>query len=124
MATLQTEEELRQRLKELEEKAAKHKKAALDGDETLSSDGHSHGELAVFYSGQVKMITNEIEALQRTKPKGGDWVILPNGKRKRIDSIEQGIAFWGHGNNEHAPLVNLVPALTGEQNCWQIDPTR
>jgi hypothetical protein len=55
---------LKQQLKELEEKGAKHKKAALDGDETLSPEGRSHGELAAFYIDQARTLARKIEGLK------------------------------------------------------------
>ena len=59
---------LKQSLKDLEEKATKHKQAALDGDESLSSDGISHGELAIIYTAQAREFARKIEALEQQPP--------------------------------------------------------
>lgn len=56
---------LRKRLNEFEVKAAKHRKAALDGDETLTAEGISHGELASFYADQARTCARQIETLSK-----------------------------------------------------------
>ena len=60
----------------------------------------------------------------RKQPKIGDWFIFWNGPGRRIDGIEQGIAFYGKGNNDLVPLVNLVPASNAEPDCWEVDTSR
>lgn len=51
-------------------------------------------------------------------------IILLDGARAKIQDIEQGIAFWGPGDKDHAPLVNLLPARSGAIDEWEIDPSR
>jgi len=60
---------------------------------------------------------------KRKPPRAGDWIIFSNGRR-RIDGIEQGIAFYGKGKNDLVPVVNLVPALNAEPDCWEVDARR
>lgn len=61
---------------------------------------------------------------KRKHPKAGDWIIFSNGPGRRIDGIEQGIAFYGQGNNDLVPLVNLVPSSNAEPDCWEVDSSR
>lgn len=58
------------------------------------------------------------------RPRVGQWILFKNGTRKMIDGVEKGIAFYGQANADLVPFENLVPAATGEQNCWEIDSTR
>ncbi|HEV2731682.1 MAG TPA: hypothetical protein VGV15_16750 [Terriglobales bacterium] len=61
---------------------------------------------------------------KRKQPKTGDWIIFSNDLCRRIDGIEQGIAFYGEENNDLVPLVNLVPASNAEPDCWEVDSSR
>jgi hypothetical protein len=57
----------------------------------------------------------------KERPRVGDSIILSDGSRVQIGWFETGIAFYGQGNGDFVPVVNLVPALSGEANCWNVD---
>lgn len=58
---------------------------------------------------------------KRKPPKTGDSIIFSDGSRRKIDVFEQGIAFYGKGNNDLVPVENVVPASNAEPNCWEVD---
>jgi hypothetical protein len=61
--------------------------------------------------------------MAKPRPKAGHSIIFKDGKRRIIEQIDNGVAFYGRGNTDIAPLENLVPASNGERDCWQIDST-
>lgn len=74
-----------------------------------------------FIDSSVRKTTEcELYTSKRKLPKVGDWIIFPNGRRK-IDGIEQGVAFYGRGNNDLVPCENLIPASNAGANCWEVD---
>jgi hypothetical protein len=60
---------------------------------------------------------------KRKPPKPGDWIVFSDGSRRKIDGVEQGIAFYGKGDRDLVPCENLVPASNAGPDCWEIDNT-
>ena len=77
---------------------------------------------------ELKKVTGSLQwewyQSKRKPPKSGDWIIFSNGSRRKIDSKEKGIAFYGQGNKDLVPCENLVPASNAEPDCWEVDGSR
>lgn len=62
--------------------------------------------------------------IAKPRPRAGHSIIFKDGKRRMIEQIDNGVAFYGKGNTDIVPVENLIPATNGERDCWQIDATR
>lgn len=61
---------------------------------------------------------------KRKPPKTGDWIILSDGSRRKIDGIEKEVAFYGKGTHDHVLCQNLVAASDADPNSWEVDSSR